>query len=179
MRRYILDNVRMWFEDFHVDGLRLDAVHALSDTSAVHLLEEMAIETAAFSAHVRRPLTLIAESDLNDTRLVTPREAGRLRPRRPVERRLPPRPARRAERGDGRLLRRLRALDDLAKAMRARFVYDGSTPRAAALPRPIGAWACRGRLVVCLQNHDQVGNRARGERITHQPGAGEARLRRC
>ena len=49
MRRYILDNVRMWFEDFHVDALRLDAVHALSDTSEVHLLEEMAIETAALS----------------------------------------------------------------------------------------------------------------------------------
>ena len=46
VRRYILDNARMWFEDYHVDGLRLDAVHALADTSAVHLLEELAIEVA-------------------------------------------------------------------------------------------------------------------------------------
>src|SRR6478735_2907129 len=76
VRRYILDNVRMWFEDYHVDALRLDAVHALSDASEVHLLEEMAVETAALSAHQRRPLTLIAESDLNDTLLVRPREAG-------------------------------------------------------------------------------------------------------
>ena len=76
MRRYILDNVRMWLEDYHVDGLRLDAVHALSDASPPHLLEEMAVEVAALSAHLRRPLTLIAESDLNDPRLVTPREAG-------------------------------------------------------------------------------------------------------
>ena len=109
VRRFILDNVRMWFADYHVDALRLDAVHALSDSSPVHILEEMAIETAALSAHLGRPLTLIAESDLNDTRLVTPREARRVRARRPVERRLPPRAARRADRRDHRLLRRLRA----------------------------------------------------------------------
>ncbi len=78
VRRYILDSVRMWFADYHVDGLRLDAVHALSDNSETHLLEEMAIEVGALSAHLRRPLTLIAESDLNDARLVTPREAGGL-----------------------------------------------------------------------------------------------------
>jgi maltooligosyltrehalose trehalohydrolase len=76
VRRFVLDNVRGWFEDYHVDALRLDAVHALVDTSPVHLLEEMAIETQALSAHLRRPLTLIAESDLNQTRLVTPREGG-------------------------------------------------------------------------------------------------------
>ena len=76
VRRLILDSVRMWFEDMHVDGLRLDAVHALDESSDRHLLEEMAVEVAALSAHLRRPLTLIAESDLNDPRLVTPREAG-------------------------------------------------------------------------------------------------------
>ncbi len=70
VRRYILDNVLMWLRDYHVDGLRLDAVHALIDTHAVHLLEEIAIEVDALSAHVRRPLTLIAESDLNDPKLI-------------------------------------------------------------------------------------------------------------
>ncbi len=78
VRRYILDSVQMWFTDYHVDGLRLDAVHALSDASDTHLLEQMAIEVGALSAHLRRPLTLIAESDLNDPRMVTPREAGGL-----------------------------------------------------------------------------------------------------
>ena len=76
MRRFIIDNALRWFSDFHVDALRLDAVHALSDSSPVHILEELEIETAALSAHLGRPLTLIAESDLNDTRLVTPREGG-------------------------------------------------------------------------------------------------------
>ena len=66
----------MWLRDYHVDGLRLDAVHALVDHRAKHLLEQMAEEVAALSAHVRRPLTLIAESDMNDPRLITSREAA-------------------------------------------------------------------------------------------------------
>jgi maltooligosyltrehalose trehalohydrolase len=75
VRRYVLDNVLMWLRDYHVDGLRLDAVHALVDHRAVHILEEIAEEVDALSAHVGRPLTLIAESDLNDPRLIRSREA--------------------------------------------------------------------------------------------------------
>ena len=98
VRRFILDSVRMWFTDYHVDGLRLDAVHALSDESETHLLEEMAIEVGALSAHLRRPLTLIAESDLNDAQHGHPARGRRPRHRRAVERRLPPRRARGADR---------------------------------------------------------------------------------
>ncbi|UZJ23504.1 malto-oligosyltrehalose trehalohydrolase [Rhodococcus antarcticus] len=76
VRSYVLENALGWMERFHVDGLRLDAVHALVDETATHLLEELAVRTESLSAHVGRPLTLIAESDLNDPRLVTPREAG-------------------------------------------------------------------------------------------------------
>ena len=169
VRRYILDNVRMWLSDYHVDGLRLDAVHALSDGSEVHLLEEMAIEVAALSAHQRRPLTLIAESDLNDPLLVTPREA----------------------RGYGldaqwsddfhhavhvALTREtagyyadFEPLAALAKVCEKGFFHDGTFSSfrgrdhgvaidTAAMP----TW----RLVVCSQNHDQIGNRAVGDRIT-------------
>ena len=68
VRRYVIDNALMWLRDFHVDGLRLDAVHALRDTRATHLLEQLAVEVEALSTHVGRPLSLIAESDLNDPR---------------------------------------------------------------------------------------------------------------
>ena len=169
VRRYILDNVRMWLQDFHVDGLRLDAVHALADESAVHLLEEMAIEVAALSAHQRRPLTLIAESDLNDPRLVTPREAGGY--------------GLDAQWSDdfhhavhvaltgevGGYYADFEPLAALAKVCEKGFFHDGTFSSfrdrdhgvpidTAAMP----AW----RLVVCSQNHDQVGNRAVGDRIT-------------
>src|SRR5205085_798761 len=71
-----LDNARMWLRDYHFDGLRLDAVHAFYDRSAIHFLEELSCEVDALSAHLGRHLVLIAESDLNDPKLVTPREAG-------------------------------------------------------------------------------------------------------
>jgi maltooligosyltrehalose trehalohydrolase len=78
VRRYIIDCALRWMRDFHADGLRLDAVHALSDNTAVHILEELAAETDALSAELGRPLSLIAESDLNDPRLITPRDGGGL-----------------------------------------------------------------------------------------------------
>ncbi|MCV7215247.1 malto-oligosyltrehalose trehalohydrolase [Mycobacterium crocinum] len=76
VRRYIIDCALRWMRDFHADGLRLDAVHALVDNTAIHILEEMAAETDALSAVLGRPLSLIAESDLNDPRLITPRDRG-------------------------------------------------------------------------------------------------------
>ncbi|WP_280236228.1 malto-oligosyltrehalose trehalohydrolase [Nocardia cyriacigeorgica] len=76
VRRYIIDNALRWFRDFHIDALRLDAVHALADTTAIHLLTELAAETDRLAIHLGRPLTLIAESDLNDPTLITPRAAG-------------------------------------------------------------------------------------------------------
>lgn len=169
VRRYILDNVRMWFEDFHVDALRLDAVHALQDTSQVHLLEEMAIETAALSAHLRRPLTLIAESDLNDTLLVRPREAGGY--------------GLDAQWSDDfhhavhvalsgettGYYADFEPLEALAKVCEKGFFHDGtfSSFRERDHGAPVDTehmptW----RLVVANQNHDQVGNRARGDRLT-------------
>jgi maltooligosyltrehalose trehalohydrolase len=169
VRRYILDNVRMWLEDYHVDGLRLDAVHALSDSSEVHLLEEMAVEVAALSAHQRRPLTLIAESDLNDPVLVTPREAGGY--------------GLDAQWSDDfhhavhvALTRETEGyyadfdpLTALGKVCERGFFHDGtySSFRGRDHGVPIDTdrmptW----RLVVASQNHDQVGNRAAGDRTT-------------
>jgi maltooligosyltrehalose trehalohydrolase len=76
VRRYIIDCALRWMRDFHADGLRLDAVHALVDTTAIHILEELATETDTLAAQLGRPLSLIAESDLNDPRLITPRDCG-------------------------------------------------------------------------------------------------------
>ncbi len=74
VRRYIIGCALRWMRDFHADGLRLDAVHALVDTTAIHILEELASETDWLSRQVGRPLSLVAESDLNDPRLITPRD---------------------------------------------------------------------------------------------------------
>lgn len=76
VRRYIIGCALRWMRDFHADGLRLDAVHALVDTTAIHILEEMATETDWLSERLGRPLSLVAESDLNDPRLITTRDRG-------------------------------------------------------------------------------------------------------
>ncbi len=76
VRRFVVDNALSWLRDYHFDGLRLDAVHAIADNSATHICEELAAEVAALAAQVSRPLFLIAESDLNDPRFVRGREAG-------------------------------------------------------------------------------------------------------
>ena len=76
VRRWVLDNVLQWLRDFHVDGLRLDAVHELHDDRAVHLLEEMSREVDAFAEESGRPVWLVAESDRNDPGTVTPRADG-------------------------------------------------------------------------------------------------------
>ncbi len=169
VRAYVLDNVRRWFEDLHVDGLRLDAVHALSDTSEVHLLEDIAVLTARLSAQQRRPLTVIAESDLNDPHLVTPREAGGygLDAQWSDDFHHAVHVALTGE-TEG-YYADFAPLGALKKVCERGFFHDGTWSSfrdrehgvaidTARLP----AW----RLVVCNQNHDQVGNRARGDRLT-------------
>lgn len=169
VRRYVLDNVRMWFEDYHVDALRLDAVHALNDASHQHLLEEMAIEVAALSAYLRRPLTLIAESDLNDPRLVRPREAGGygLDAQWSDDFHHAVHVALTGE-TEG-YYADFEPLSALAKVCERGFFHDGtwSSFRGRDHGHPVDRRAMpTWRLVVCSQNHDQIGNRARGDRVT-------------
>jgi maltooligosyltrehalose trehalohydrolase len=169
VRRYITDNALMWLRDYHVDGLRLDAVHALADTRAVHLLEELAGEVALISAAVGRPLTLIAESDLNDPKLITPGQAGGF--------------GLDAQWSDdfhhavhvaltgetSGYYADFEPLSALEKVLTRGFFHDGtfSSFRDRHHGRPIDAdrtpaW----RLVVASQNHDQIGNRAVGDRLS-------------
>src|SRR5271157_719030 len=76
VRRYIIGCALRWMRDFHADGLRLDAVHALVDTTAIHILEELSAETELLAEELGRPLSLIAESDLNDPRMITRGRSG-------------------------------------------------------------------------------------------------------
>ncbi len=168
VRRHILDNAIMWLRDYHVDGLRLDAVHALVDLSAVHLLEELSAEVDALSTHLRRPLTLIAESDQNDPRLTTPREAGGY--------------GLHAQWDDdfhhvlhvaltgetSGYYEDFGSMSAIAKVLQGAFFHDGTTSTFRGRPhgRPVdrqtaAAW----RFVVFLQDHDQIGNRAIGDRL--------------
>jgi maltooligosyltrehalose trehalohydrolase len=171
VRRYVIDNALMWLRDMHVDGLRLDAVHALVDERATHVLEEMAQEVDRLSVAVGRPLTLIAESDLNDPRMVTPRAAG----------------------GTGisaqwsddfhhALFATLTGedagyyadfaaagLSGVAKTLTGAYFHDGtwSSFRRRHHGRPVDTarlpgWAFLGY----LQDHDQIGNRAIGDRVS-------------
>ncbi len=169
VRRFVLDNVHMWFADYHVDALRLDAVHALEDSSPTNIIEQMAMETAALSAHLGRPLTLIAESDLNDTTLVTPREGGGygLDAQWDDDFHHALHVALTGETSG--YYADFAPLSALAKVCNRGFFHDGtwSSFRGRDHGVPVDtahlpAW----RLVVFSQDHDQIGNRARGDRLT-------------
>ena len=169
VRRFILDSALVFLRDHHVDGLRLDAVHALQDSSPTHLLEELAVEVAALSAHQRRPLTLIAESDLNDPVMIRPREAGGhgLDAQWSDDFHHAVHVALTGE-TDG-YYADFEPLTALQKVLTRGFFHDGTfssfRDRDHGIPvdtERTATW----RFVVCSQNHDQVGNRARGDRVT-------------
>jgi maltooligosyltrehalose trehalohydrolase len=168
VRAYILDNTTMWFRDFHVDALRLDAVHALVDESPKHLLQELAEQTDALSAHLRRPLSLIAESDLNDPRLITPREAGGygLTAQWSDDYHHSVHVALTGETTG--YYEDFASLDALAKTSTKGFFHDGtfSTFRGREHGHPIPSAVPTWRLVTFSQDHDQIGNRATGDRLS-------------
>ena len=175
VRRYVIDNAVGWLRDFHVDGLRLDAVHAIEDHRALPLLEELVAEVDALAAGVSRPLSLIAESDLNDPRLITSREAGGY--------------GLTAQWSDDihhalhvtltgetqGYYRDFAAPGALAATLRSAYFHAGtwSSFRGRTHGRPVDTQKIPGYRFVCyLQNHDQIGNRAQGDRLsaTVRPG---------
>jgi maltooligosyltrehalose trehalohydrolase len=167
MRQLVLENATMWLRDYGFDGLRLDAVHAICDTRALPILEELSRHVRELGKKLGRDFLLIAESERNDPRLVRPPAAG----------------------GDGcdamwaddfhhavhRYLTGehegyyadFEGLADIARALREGYVYQGqyAPSRQRGHGRPPEGIA-PAQLVLCTQNHDQVGNRARGERLS-------------
>ncbi len=177
VRRFLCDNALMWLRDYHCDGLRLDAVHALLDQSAVHLLEQLASEVETLEAQLGRRLTLIAESDLNDPRLVRSREAGGygLSAQWSDDFHHALHAALTGER-DG-YYADFGALADLAHALRHAYVYEGrySVARGRRHGRPTTGLSGH-RFVVFSQNHDHIGNRAQGERTAALLSLGRLRM---
>jgi maltooligosyltrehalose trehalohydrolase len=177
VRRFVIDNALMWLRDYHCDGLRLDAVHAIVDESATHILESIGREVEALAAHVGRPLFVIAESDRNDPRFVRSRHAGGLGLDSAW-----------ADEWHHALHATLTGektgyyedfgpLTLVAKALRQAWVYDGTyspyRDRVHGRP-PTGLGG--NRFVVFTQNHDQVGNRAGGERSAALMSPGRLRV---
>ena len=179
VRRFFCDNALMWLRDYHIDGLRLDAVHELTDRSAIHFMEQLSAEVEVLSSTLGRRLVLIAESDLNDPRMVTPREAGgygmdaqwnddfhhALFTILTVD-----------EPGRG-YYSDFGSFEKLAKSLTEMFVYDGiySRYRLRTHGRPVQGLSAH-HFVGFIQNHDQVGNRAVGDRLENIVGMERAKV---
>ncbi len=173
VRRFFCDNAIMWLRDYHCDGLRFDAVHEYIDRSAVHFMEQLSHEVERLGARLGKEFYLIAESDLNDPRVIRPREADGygmdsqwsddfhhslftlLYTKEP----------------DKAYYKDFGTMADLHKALKHAFVFDGkySKYRQCKHGRPAEGLSAH-HFVHFDQNHDQIGNRARGERLEHLCG---------
>jgi maltooligosyltrehalose trehalohydrolase len=177
VRRFVTDNVRHWISEYHVDGLRLDAVHGIFDFSARHLLEEIADAAHEMGEAQHKRVLVIAESDLNDAKLVrSAAEHGYA---------LDAQWADDFHHAVHALLTGERngyyadygGIDAVAQALREPFVFAGE--HSAFRRRKHGAPSTgvpRKRFVVSIQNHDQVGNRATGDRLTSTLSPEQLRL---
>jgi maltooligosyltrehalose trehalohydrolase len=177
VRRFFCDNALGWLRDYHVDGLRIDAVHAFFDTSAVHFLEQLAEEVTALEAALGRHLVLIAESDLNDPRLVRSRDAGGfgLDAHWSDDIHHALHAALTGERHG--YYEDFGTLNDVARALERAYVYDGRRSPFRRRRHGRSAAGLPGhRFVAYLQNHDQVGNRALGERSSRLMSQGRLKI---
>ncbi len=166
VRRFFCDNAAHWLREYHFDGLRLDAIHAFFDRSAEHFLEQLAREVADLEAALGRQLVLIAESDLNDPRVVRSREAGGygIHAQWSDDLHHALHSALTGERVGyyadfGRLAH-------VARALTEAFVYDGRYSRFRGRDHGKSALGLSGHhFLGYTQTHDQVGNRAQGDRL--------------
>ncbi len=179
VRRYIIDCALRWMRDFHADGLRLDAVHALVDTTAIHLLEELAAKTDALAEQLGRPLSLVAESDLNDPRMITPRRGGGYGMTAQWDDDIH-HAIHTAVSGERQgYYADFGSLATLAKTLRSGFFHAAtySSFRKRRHGRPLDTTEASGipatRLLAYTCTHDQIGNRALGDRPSQNLNFGQ------
>ncbi len=177
VRDYIIGNALMWLEDYHFDGLRIDAMDELRDRSAIHLMEELTEAVAALGERLGRHLITTAEFDQNDPRVVTPRERGGLGL-----------DAQWCDNFHHALMTVLSGDNSgyyadfgsialLAKSLRQAIVFDGqySAYRNRRLGRPY-VTARPDNFIVFSANHDQIGNRPMGDRPSHRLGMDKVKI---
>lgn len=170
VRKLILDNARFWMAEYHADGLRLDATHAIFDRSTPHILAELT-QVVRMSLPAERQVVLIAETSENDVRYLQPVEQGGFGLdavwaddfHHTLRRYLT---------GDheGYYANYDGTLEEVARCIQQGWLYEGQPTRSGAR-EPRGTPA-RGQpawqFVYVVQNHDQVGNRAFGERLNQK-----------
>ncbi len=177
VRAFFIDNALYWLRDFHVDALRLDAVHGIFDFSARHILDELSEAFHAEALKLGRKAWLIAESNLNDVRLTRLRSEGGYGIdavwcddfHHAIHAALT---------GSTHLyLGDYDALHDFGKALREGFVYDGRYSASRQKRYGSSSKSLPGKAFVAfIQNHDQVGNTWQGRRIAGLVSAGECRV---
>ncbi|MEM1068783.1 MAG: malto-oligosyltrehalose trehalohydrolase [Planctomycetota bacterium] len=166
VKRFILANALYWLDEFHFDGLRVDAVHCILDTSRPHIVEELGRAVAAWSSHTGRPADLIAESNVHDTPMIQPIDQGGVgftaewcddflhslfavvRP------------------GEQLCDRPYEPGSDLCQTLQRGYVYEGTLFEPLHRPKVLERVDTSG-LIYSIQTHDFVGNHPLGQRL-HQ-----------
>ena len=167
VRRFFVENALMWFRDFRLDALRLDAVHAIKDFSAVHILKEIRLRVDELMQQTGRRHYLIVELDLNDTRFIDPVQKGGYGMDAQWVDEF--HHALRVTSGQEKTgyYSDFNGIDDLAKSYRDAYVYDGQwSPHRNKFFGTKAEGHPGQQFIVFAQNHDQVGNRMLGERTS-------------
>ncbi|MTI82481.1 MAG: malto-oligosyltrehalose trehalohydrolase [Firmicutes bacterium] len=180
VRRYFVENALYWVSEFHIDGLRLDAIHAILDLSALHFLEELGEAVHQKAQYLGRRVQVIGESDLNSPRVIRPRVVG-------------------GYGLDGQwsddfhhalhalitgeqqgYYRDFGSISHMAKAFGTGYVYTGQYSKFRRRRHGDYPELCPSdRFIVFSQNHDQVGNRALGNRLTTLVSFAGCKLAAC